>query len=812
MDTYEGARFGSSMRARRVLTTLGIVLVGLVLTWVAYRVNHDHAQAQAEERSHNVVGSAVGDLQNRVDRTAEVVDSVASFMSSTPRVTREHFDAFVDPALAEHPELQRLLYTEIVTEADRAAFEQQLAAEGYPAGITKLETTGERVPAPARDTHLVVTFLRPDGQPVSFVGTDALLDPDAADYWPVVFESGELTVSDPFPVKDRPTVAALMSRAVYDSAEPTDTREHRLAAVQGVVTGSLIYPVLLQESLATAAHEMDVAVFDSFDGQRTAVLAAVDGEFSNYEGAPGAIQNLDLESPAAVQGDVRVGDRTIQVLVIPTAAAMDAFERPANWIIVVLGLLVTALVAVLQWRWAWGRRHERLAAALRSANEELKEHEVDLRRMAQTDALTGLLNRAAMRRLVESLSEDSDTYTFALVDLDGFKFINDSVGHRQGDRLLTFVAKRILSRVGEGTTVARTGGDEFALLIPCGHAEAEQQIDSVLDGLSAPFALGERIVHLRASAGWCSWPSEASGEDDIFVNADVAMHEAKRTDRGGSVRFDRSVADRAERREWLERALRHALDSDDGELAVHYQPKVDVRSGQVVGAEGLIRWTQPDEGMVSPSEFIPVAEETGLIVRLGDFVLHEVVGFIRRCMDAEVPIQSISLNLSGQQFLSGGLPGKVMAELDAVEVPASMLVMEVTETVAMEGDEIRILEQLNELRDLGVLLSIDDFGTGYSSMARLGELPVQRLKIDRAFVSALPDGHAQAGIVRAMLSIARHLGLEVVAEGVETEAQLGWLADAGCEEAQGWLFSPAVPPEQYLKYVQDQQARLTVRP
>jgi EAL domain-containing protein (putative c-di-GMP-specific phosphodiesterase class I) len=285
-----------------------------------------------------------------------------------------------------------------------------------------------------------------------------------------------------------------------------------------------------------------------------------------------------------------------------------------------------------------------------------------------------------------------------------------------------------------------------------------------------------------------------------MLRADVALHEAKRTSRGHWSAYDTSMARRAARREWLEHELFAALEADDGSLTAHYQCRVDLHSGEIVGAEALARWIHPDAGPVSPAEFIPVAEETGLIQVLGALVLRETCDVLARCIAEGAPIRGVALNVSGQQLRDPGFARTVRAELDRAEVPATKLVVEVTETVAMDddADHAAVSRQLHALRDLGVTISIDDFGTGYSSMSRLAGLPVHELKIDRSFVAGLPHSHAQIGIVGAVLSMAHHLGLVVVAEGVETTDQLTWLRSHGCEEAQGWLFSRAVPADAFL--------------
>jgi diguanylate cyclase (GGDEF)-like protein len=476
------------------------------------------------------------------------------------------------------------------------------------------------------------------------------------------------------------------------------------------------------------------------------------------------------------------------------------YETPARSLILIAGLLVTGLAAAVWWRWSQARRLQRVATALALANEQLEARSQQMLHLTRTDLLTGLANREHLQASIEDLVAQDRPIVLVLVDLDRFKVVNDSFGHGHGDELLRAVAARLRSVGPEGSVVARVGSDVFAVVLVGTPSQDRLGADQLLGALARPFRVGDRVVHLSATLGVCRYPEDAGSGAELMLRADVALHEAKRTSRGHWSVYDTSMARRAARREWLERELFAALEADDGNLTAHYQCRVDLHSGEIVGAEALARWIHPDAGPVSPAEFIPVAEETGLITALGALVLRETCDLLARCLASGAPIRGVALNVSGQQLRDPGFAGSVRAELDRAEVPATTLVVEVTETVAMDDDtdDATVSRQLQALRDLGVTISIDDFGTGYSSMSRLAGLPVQELKIDQSFVAGLPHSHAQVGIVGAVLSMAHHLGLVVVAEGVETTDQLTWLRSHGCEEAQGWLFSRAVPADEFL--------------
>jgi diguanylate cyclase (GGDEF)-like protein/PAS domain S-box-containing protein len=428
---------------------------------------------------------------------------------------------------------------------------------------------------------------------------------------------------------------------------------------------------------------------------------------------------------------------------------------------------------------------------------ERKTLEAQLVSQAFTDSLTGLANRALFRdRLEHALARAERTGNHALavlfIDLDGFKAVNDSLGHDLGDELLTALAVRVGSWVRSADTFARLGGDEFALLIeePADAEEAERVATRILSVLSDPFPVGTRDIFVTASIGIASTTTSA-GAESLLRDADSAMYQAKARGRGRYVVFEPRMHVDAVSRLELQSDLRNALGR--GELFLHYQPMVDLRTRRVLSAEALLRWQHPVRGMLPPCDFIPLAEETGLIVPIGRWVLKracEQAAAWQRLYGDGAP--SVSVNLSARQLAHPDLVADVAKALRVSGADPGLVVLELTESLLVEQAEWAV-ERLAELKTLGVLLALDDFGTGYSSLAYLHRFPVDILKIDRSFVRDIDTGGSDQAMLKAIVNLGHSLGLEMVAEGIETEAASRRIESMGCSRGQGYLFSRPVP-------------------
>jgi len=419
------------------------------------------------------------------------------------------------------------------------------------------------------------------------------------------------------------------------------------------------------------------------------------------------------------------------------------------------------------------------------------EIEKRIRQLAHYDALTGLANRVTFReRLEESLAIPANPLKLLFIDLDGFKLVNDSKGHRVGDELLRKVAGRLREVCGDpGIAIGRLGGDEFAVLAPCdGEIAAEQFADRIIKVLSAPYALEQvHQVQIGASIGIALAPMHGVSGEALLARADMALYAAKAAGKGTCKLFSNEMEARVQERVRLEAKLHAALQTHEG-LFVFYQPIVDVRTSRVTAREALVRWHHPEYGWISPREFIPVAEQSGLIDRLGQFVLD------RACRDAVAweDDARVAVNISAVQLGKGTIPSVVLATLVSSGLSPSRLEIEVTETALLE-DERDAIADLRQLRGLGVRVALDDFGTGYSSLAHLTAFPFDKIKIDGSFVRDALRRPDCAAVVRAVAQIGKRLGVTTVAEGVETEAQLQQMRKEGCTEVQGFLHGAPMP-------------------
>jgi diguanylate cyclase (GGDEF)-like protein len=411
-------------------------------------------------------------------------------------------------------------------------------------------------------------------------------------------------------------------------------------------------------------------------------------------------------------------------------------------------------------------------------------------------------------RLTQAMAHaDRDKGSFALLvcDLDRFKLINDSLGHRAGDVLLQEVAHRLLGVVRNIDTVARFGGDEFVLVgnSIAGPEDAMQLAARAIEVLHAPVRVAGIDVHTSPSIGVAIYPADGASIEALLAHADAAMYSAKQRGRGNVQRYEAGMQAGTEDLVQLESDLHAAI--AHGQFQLYYQPKVDTQTGEVRSAEALIRWVHPRRGVISPGEFIPLAEECGLIGVIGQWVIQEACRQAKAWQDDGVPSLRVSVNLSASQFRDSALVDNIRRALDDAGLQARFLEVELTESAVMNDPEqsIAILEQLSKM---GVLVSVDDFGTGYSSMSYLRRFPIDKLKIDRVFIDEIASRPEDASIVRAIVSLAHSLRLKVVAEGVETPAQLEFLKAAKCDEYQGFHFSRPLPAAEFEQLIRNSHA------
>jgi diguanylate cyclase (GGDEF)-like protein/PAS domain S-box-containing protein len=421
-----------------------------------------------------------------------------------------------------------------------------------------------------------------------------------------------------------------------------------------------------------------------------------------------------------------------------------------------------------------------------------------IERLAHRDALTGLANRYTLEARLDQLVADARRHERRLavmfLDMDNFKGVNDTLGHAVGDRFLCEVAARLGNAVRDNDIVARIGGDEFVVVLgDFGQEQDAMQVAAkLLDALAHPIVLDAHTLHTSASLGMSFFPKDGQDRGALMQSADIAMYHAKNAGKGVYRRFDAAMMAATTQRQSMEHRLREAVQA--GQFILHYQPQMDARQNCPVGVEALIRWQQADGTLTSPLEFIPLAEELGLINQIGEWALRTACSDLARWLRDGLQTMGVAVNLSAVQLRDPTLPQRIVRALGDSGLPAHCLTLEVTESVAMEDPESSII-LLETIRALGVQLAIDDFGTGYSSLAYLKRLPLDYIKLDRAFVQDLESDSNDAAICAATIGLAHNLGLEVVAEGVETTAQQQYLAGLRCDTFQGFLFSRPLPAD-----------------
>ncbi|WP_376742271.1 putative bifunctional diguanylate cyclase/phosphodiesterase [Pseudorhizobium tarimense] len=432
-----------------------------------------------------------------------------------------------------------------------------------------------------------------------------------------------------------------------------------------------------------------------------------------------------------------------------------------------------------------------------------------IRFLAEHDALTGLLKRDRLdhdlQELLRKAADENKRIAVAFLDLDNFKLINDSLGHDAGDDLLKQVAASISDAIGSNGLAARIGGDEFVVVLPDVGEEIWPLAEALRASVAKPRLVAGHELRPAASIGVAVFPEHGSRASQLIAHADLAMYRAKRKGRDAAVLFTKDMAEEASLKLRRSEELRCAV--ENGEILLHYQPQKNLKTGKIFGVEALARWRHPTEGMISPCSFIPLAEESGLILELGAKVLELACRQARSWQDAGLPALKVAVNMSARQFQDCGLTTLVSDVLAQSGLSPCCLEIEITESLIMQDVDAAV-RSMTQLTELGVTLALDDFGTGYSSLSMLKRFPLSKLKIDRSFIAETPTHPDDNAIVSAIISLARTLDMEVLAEGVETEAQADFLLAAGCEAAQGYLIGHPLPPEMVARLLAPSHAKV----
>jgi diguanylate cyclase (GGDEF)-like protein len=447
------------------------------------------------------------------------------------------------------------------------------------------------------------------------------------------------------------------------------------------------------------------------------------------------------------------------------------------------------------------------------ANAALRKSRQDFKYAALHDSLTGLANRKQLVDMLSSMigaykADPSQNFHVLFLDLQRFKNINDTLGHTIGDKVLMIAAKRFVRMLTPSDTVARLGGDEFAIILRnlSTVGKAQKVARRIANSISQPFSLSGNRISVSVHIGIAPCDAEYETPEDILRDADIAMHFAKERNIGAAV-FTKELRERFQERANLELDLRHAVER--GELSMHYQPIVSLREGRLIGFEALLRWNHSERGSVPPNKFIPIAEESGLIVPITNWILNETCSQLARWRRISPACENliVSVNISSKHLAADDLVDDVELALDAAKLPADLLKLEVTESAAMENAE-HTIDVLNRLKKIGVQLSLDDFGTGYSSLSHLHRLPFDTLKIDRSFVSRVGENGENSEILQTIISLAKNLKMRVIAEGIETESQFNVLRHLGCDLGQGYLLAKPQTRENAEKMIYESRTFL----
>ncbi|WP_128944709.1 bifunctional diguanylate cyclase/phosphodiesterase [Bradyrhizobium zhanjiangense] len=708
------------------------------------------------------------------------------FESTNEEITRSEFETFSARLFERHPGMLRIAWLPRVNRKERADYEAAAITDGVSGYRIKALQDKGFVTAPQSDEYFPV-FYSTQPKTSSVYGMDYLTVPERRAVLERARDNDRLAairtrLYEPKEGGQLPDV--LVAIPVYAKGTSRETVADRRRNLAGFVVGIFDLPLLIQTIRVTtgASPAISVNVYPPFTGQ----IVSLEQTQPDYSSAAKAPQSMrDVARSLHWSGTLKIGDTDWQVRAMPTAGGSleTSYDRAAA--VLIVGMLLT--LSLSTYLMLASRNSRRLSVANRRVLE-----------LAQTDILTGLPNRAFLLARLDELNgrlkDDGPTFSILMLDLDRFKNVNDSLGHGAGDALLRQVAQRLKSAVRASDVLARLGGDEFAIIQE--RCQDQRACSTELAGriaklVAEPFLLPGHRVEIGTSIGIAIAPDHGSDQEQLLKKADLALYRSKSAGRNCFTIYDEAMSAELEARNTLEGDLRDAI--AQCQLEVHYQPFVDALSGARRGFEALVRWRHPTRGLIPPDQFISLAEETGLIVPLGEFVLR------RACADAAnwPPDLMVAVNLSPIQFKEAELFEMISAALADSGLPPQRLEIEITESVLLErGTENHAF--MERLKHLGIELALDDFGTGYSSLSYLTAFPFDKIKIDKSFIRNLTHQPRSSAIISSIVTLARGLDMSVTAEGVETREEFERLKALGVNFAQGYLFGRPQPIERIL--------------
>lgn len=770
-------------RSAAIVALLSLLLA-LLVTYETER-----SQSRALEEAASTQASVVtAGIVAATSAGTSLVDSLGGLFDASESVTAEEFATFAARGADRTSIFRAVQFSRVITHAQRPRFEAELAARGQPRGILTPGPDGQLVPAPRRERYVAVTMQALEEGSEEVLGLDISSSPQAADLIAQVTMAGQPGIGA-WTHSGEGAVAVLHIFApVYRHGAPTATPEQRTASLVGIVGTEMLYEAVLR-SIPTSAGVQFAVLRPEAAADEPTVLYSSDGPVPD----PASLTGWPVRQVAEMSGIELV----VAARPSPSASAGGLAPLGAGLLVLVAGLMLAAYLA----RTTEQRRLVRVTRQLQEANDRL-------RFLSEHDSLTGLMGRdTAQRVLKEWMTAPGPTRHVAamFIDIDRFGLVNSTWGHPVGDEVLRQLSDRLHVFIDDTTVVARIGGDEF-LLLRVGSNVADLRIPGTARGiqqaLAEPVTVGQTRQSFTTSIGVALYPVDGDDAPQLIAKADAAVRSAKALGTGQIVIFNPEVEAAEADRIDIERQVSIALREVDVPFQMVYQPQVDMADRRCVGLEALIRWPAHPAG---PGEFIPAAERSGLIVPLGRYVAREVVRQVRRWRDAGVHVPLVAFNVSADQFVED-FAHRLLRMLDDEGVDPRAVEVEITEYSAMR-DTAHV--QLERLRRRGVSVAIDDFGTGFSSLARLARLPVDRLKIDHSFITGLPQDATSVEVVRTIADLSRSFHLEVVCEGVQTQAQADVLLGMGLRIAQGFRYARPMPPEEVASFLRTQAVVLT---
>jgi diguanylate cyclase len=775
---------------RHLVPSLVTATIGVALSVTAAFMVSLSEDRHAKSAFNSIAENYSMVLQNGVNEYLTKLVALRSlFDSSEDHVTRGEFEAFARPVLQSNSAIQTLSWVPRVLRSERADHELAAAQEGLSGYEIKVFAPGgSSAASPEADEYFPI-FYATVPKSSRLYGLDLRSEP------PTLAELEYARDGDRLGFSQVPALVSaagaqhgfIFSLPVYRRGSPHDTVENRRRNLVGFVHGSFVTARMIGTiiSASTTSRGADLLFYEPGAGPEALPLYVHSSRVRKVALVPTPRASLTTELQWS-RNLTAGGEHWMTLVAVPAPGGPLMGRHDRAWIVLIFGLIISGGVSA--YLGASGRHTLRLM----QANQKVFE-------LAHLDALTALANRRAFIERLDSAfvacQHGAAPFAVLYFDLDQFKDVNDTLGHPIGDALLRQVADRVKSAVRAGDMVARFGGDEFAVLQNdvVDLAAASTLAAKIGKVLAAPYLIEGSEIHITASIGVSRYTPDVVGPDAMMIQADLALYRAKAEGRNCFRFHSEDLDHQVQERMALTDELRGALGRN--ELELHYQPQVEIASGRIVGLEALLRWNNPKRGSVPPSIFIPIAERTGLILLLGQWVLDAACRQLRSWQDQGIAPELVAVNCSAVQFKgSSDLEQDVTASLGRWGIAPEMIEIELTESVLMEVTQEHS-DRFERLRNLGIRLAIDDFGTGYSSLNYLTTYPVNRLKIAQELVAGVDSDSRSATVVRTAIRLGRELGVEVIAEGVETEAQAKFLASAGCKHGQGYYFSRPVNAE-----------------